>query len=114
MYYPLAATMFALLAFFIASAAFRAFRAKNAEAAVLLAVAFVVLLGRTRAGIMLTSWLPEELEFLRLDRITSWIMNVINLAGIRAITIGIALGIVSTSLKVLLGLDRSYLGSEEG
>ena len=50
---------------------------------------------------------------LRLDRLTSAITNVFILAGNRAITIGIALGIVSLSLKVLMGVDRSYLGSEE-
>jgi hypothetical protein len=110
---PLNATVFALLAFFVASAAFRAFRAKNTEATVLLATAFVVLLGRTYAGVFLTGWLPEQLSFLGFDRLTSFIMNVFNLAGMRAITIGIALGIVATSLRVLLGIDRSYLGSEE-
>jgi hypothetical protein len=40
-------------------------------------------------------------------------MQVFNTAGTRAIMIGIALGIASTSLKVLLGVDRSYLGSAE-
>ena len=105
--------MFALLAFFVASAAFRAFRAKNTEATVLLATAFIVLLGRTYAGVFLTDWLPESLSFLAFDRLTGMIMNVFNMAGMRAITIGIALGIVATSLRVLLGIDRSYLGSEE-
>ena len=110
-YYPLAATMFALLAFFIASAAFRAFRAKNTEAIILLSTAFVVLIGRTYAGIVLTDWLPSSLRF---DHLTSNVlMNVFNLAGNRAITIGIGLGVVSLSLKILLGVDRSYLGSEQ-
>ena len=40
-------------------------------------------------------------------------MNVFNTLGNRAIMIGIALGVVSTSLKVLLGVDRSYLGSDQ-
>lgn len=120
---PLSATMFALLAFYIASAAFRAFRAKNPEAIVLLITALIVLLGRTNAGVALTSQIPVEsptwwhfpigtAEF-RLERITETIMNVFTLAGMRAITIGIALGVVGTSLKVLLGIDRSYLGAEE-
>lgn len=121
---PLLSTMFALLAFFIASAAFRAFRAKNAEASVLLGTAFIVLLGRTNAGLWLSGWvddaapagpvwLHELVTGLRLDRLTGVIMDVFNTAGMRAIKIGIALGVVSTSLRVLLGVDRSYLGGHE-
>lgn len=109
---PLTATMFAMLAFYVASAAFRAFRAKNVEATLLLATAFIILLGRTFAGQLLTGWLPEWLGWLRIDRISAEIMSVYNTAGTRAIMIGIALGIASTSLKVLLGIDRSYLGSD--
>ncbi|WP_013629698.1 hypothetical protein [Rubinisphaera brasiliensis] len=111
---PLTATMFALLAFYVASAAFRAFRAKNFEAFLLLATAFIILLGRTPAGVALTAGLPDELAMLKVENITVFIMSVINTAGNRAIMIGIALGIVSTSLKILLGVDRSYLGTGEG
>ncbi len=110
---PLTATMFAMLAFYVASAAFRAFRAKNVEATLLLITAFVILLGRTYAGTVATGWLPDELSGLRLENLTVTIMKVFNTAGTRAIMIGIALGIASTSLKVLLGIDRSYLGSGE-
>ena len=118
-YQPLTATIFALLAFYIASAAFRAFRAKNIEAMLLLGTAFIILLGRTFAGVVLTSWIdPARWEGfryvtgLRIENLTVYIMSVFNTAGNRAIMIGIALGIVSTSLRVLLGIDRSYLGKD--
>jgi hypothetical protein len=116
---PLTATLFAILAFYIASAAFRAFRAKNLEASLLLGTAFIVLLGRTFAGIALTSWIDpavwsgfQYFTGLRIENLTVYIMAVFNTVGNRAIMIGIALGIVSTSLKILLGLDRSYLGKD--
>ena len=112
---PLTASMFAMLAFYIASAAFRAFRAKNIEAVLLLGTAFIILLGRTFAGVWLTSWIPDDSAFsgLKIENLTVYIMQVFNTAGSRAIIIGIALGIASTSLKVIMGVDRSWLGSGE-
>ena len=110
---PLTATMFAMLAFYVASAAFRAFRAKNTEALLLLATAFVILLGRTAAGPALTGWFPDAIAGLRTENLTVTIMQVFNTAGNRAIMIGIALGIASTSLRVILGVDRSWLGTGE-
>jgi hypothetical protein len=110
---PLTATMFSMLAFYVASAAFRAFRAKNIEAMLLLGTAFIILLGRTFAGVFLTGWLPDALSGLRIENLTVDIMRIMNTAGNRAIMIGIALGTASVSLKILLGVDRSYLGSGE-
>jgi hypothetical protein len=110
---PLTATIFALLAFYVASAAFRAFRARNTEAVLLLATAFVILLGRTFAGVYLTSWLPDSLSGLRIENLSLEIMRVFATAGNRAIMIGVALGTAAVSLKILLGVDRSHLGSGE-
>lgn len=107
---PCNATMFSLLAFYIASASYRAFRVRNAEATVMLVTAFLVLLGRTFLGGLATDWLPAELERWKIPSVVQWIMSVPITAGNRAIMIGIALGIISTSLKVLLGIDRTYLG----
>jgi hypothetical protein len=118
-YSPLTATMFALLAFYIASASFRAFRAKNLEASLLLGTAFIILMGRTFAGVLVTSWIDPSVwpgfqyfTGLRFENLTVYIMSVFNTAGNRAIMIGIALGIVATSVKVILGIDRSYLGKD--
>lgn len=101
--YPLQATMFSLLAFFIASAAFRAFRIRTFQASLLAITAILVMIGRVPVGESIWAGFPD---------FTEWIMNVPQLAGKRAIMIGAALGAISTALKVLTGLERTYLGGE--
>jgi len=98
---PLQGTMFAILAFFIASAAYRSFRARSREAAVLLVAAVIVMMGRVPLG--------EHLLPISGD-ITEWILNVLNAAVRRAILIGISLGAVALSLKIIFGVERAYLG----
>lgn len=109
---PAGSTMYALLAFFVASASYRAFRAKNVQATILLVAAFVILLGRTPFGMMLTSWIPDEYSILQIPNLAVWIMNSPNLAGQRAIMVGIGLGVVSISLRLILGIERTYLGDD--
>ena len=103
MYVPLQATMFALLAFYIASAAFRSFRIRTLEASLLAIAAIIVMIGRVPLGNSIWVGIPE---------VTDWIMLVPQLAAKRAILIGAALGAISTGLKILLGIERNYLGSD--
>jgi hypothetical protein len=107
LYSSMQATMFALLAFFIASAAFRAFRVRTVEAGLLAAAALIVMLGRVPIGDQLTAWLPEP---VRLGAVQDWIMNVPQNAAKRAVLMGAALGVMATGLRVILGIERSYLG----
>jgi hypothetical protein len=106
-YDPLTATMFALLAFFITSAAYRAFRARSTEAVLLLSAAILVMLGQVPAGAAL--WGPDS-WLGGFPGVKDWIMDVPNLAGKRAILMGAALGAVATGLRVILGLERAHLG----
>ncbi len=106
MFVPLNATMFSLLAFFIASAAFRAFRARNTEATVMLVAAALVML----AAVPIGASIPGVGEYL--VAIKNWIMSVPNNAARRAIFIGAALGAIATGLRVILGLERSHLGGD--
>ncbi|MBP6630620.1 MAG: hypothetical protein KBG28_24375 [Kofleriaceae bacterium] len=100
---PCNATMFALLAFFVASAAFRAFRARNVEAALLLGSAIIILLARAPIGRVLSESVPA---------LGQWILDVPNNGSRRAIMMGAAIGAISTSLRIILGLERSHLGND--
>ena len=75
----------------------------------LLVAAFFVMLGRVPIVYYLSSWLPQNYQ---LAAVADWIMDFPQTAGQRAIMIGIALGIVSNSLRVILGLERAYIGGE--
>ncbi|MFO8061932.1 MAG: hypothetical protein R6U31_03300 [bacterium] len=98
---PMQATIFSLLAFYMASAAFRAFRARSIDATLLLVTASIVTLGRVPIGQFMYSNMPEVVE---------WILSYPNMAAQRGIQIGIQLGIIATSLKIILGIERRYLG----
>ena len=109
-YSSMSSAMFALLAFFIASAAFRAFRIRTSEAALLAVAAFIVMMGRVPLGGVLTAGLPRE---LRVETLAQWILDVPQNAANRAILIGAALGVMATGLRVILGIERSYLSGED-
>lgn len=112
---PMQATMFSLLAFFIASAAYRAFRARTLEAALMLASAVVVMIARVPIGNFL--WqviMPDSVIQWRAnlpDDVAGWLLNVPSMAARRAIILGVSLGAIATSLKIILGIERSYMGS---
>lgn len=96
---PLEATFFALLALFIATAAFRAFRIRNLETFFFVLFAVIVLLGQVPVSIYIWPEFPV---------IKDWILNVPVLAGVRGILLGVALGTIATGLRVLIGADRPY------
>lgn len=116
-YNPLSATMFSLTAFFIASASYRAFKARSIESTLLLGTAFLVMIFRVPLGeVMWNGFVgsfggsPQRFDI-------SWfidtvIMGGFNNAGQRAIQIASAIGLISVSLKIILGVERSYLGGE--
>lgn len=154
MFAPMSATMFSLLAFFVASASFRAFRIRNFEATLLLVAGIIIMIGRVPLGSIISSWFImylivlfagigvntwkkdklitfitvgigiaavtiagmmmgwplDEPGIFYLPVLQEWIYFYPNVAGARAIMIGIGLGIFATSIRYILGIEKSYIG----
>ncbi len=101
---PIQASLTALLPFFLAFAAYRTLRIRRTigsmlGAVVFLGTAIVVLLGQ--APLFRLSALDSGLIAAR-----EWIVRVPVMAGMRGILLGVALGIIATALRVLIGADR--------
>jgi hypothetical protein len=95
MYLPLQGAFFALVAFFLATAAYRALRARNLETTWMLVAALIVLLGQAPLVNVMT-------------QVREWVLNVPSTAGARGILLGVALGTIATGLRLIAGLDRPY------
>jgi hypothetical protein len=108
---PAGATIFSILAFFMASAAFRTFRARNLAAGLLLISAVIVMLGRVPVSETISRWLFFGHSQV-LAHATDIIMEYPNMVAKRGILLGIALGTISQSIRILLGVERSYMGGD--
>jgi hypothetical protein len=104
-YSAMSATMFALLAFYIASAAFRAFRIRTLDALLLAIAAFILMIGRVPIGNAIHPSIPA---------VADWLMEVPQNAAKRGILIGAALGVMATGIRLILGMERTYGGSGGG
>lgn len=98
-YYPIHATIGSLLAFFIVTAAYRAFRLRTLDGVVLSIVAFIVLLAQVPGSERLWGYLPP---------LRDWIFSVPVTAGMRGIIMGTALGTITSGLRLLFWVDRPY------
>ncbi|HOI42041.1 MAG TPA: hypothetical protein PK523_03765 [Elusimicrobiales bacterium] len=107
----LSGTMFAVLAFYIVSTAYRAFRIKSPQAFVLFAAAFMVILGRVPLGQMMWDGALGWTGYQVTD-VIEWLMSVPVVAGRRGIMIGIAIGGIVTALKIIFGIERQYMGKD--
>lgn len=98
---PIYSTMYGLIAFFVTSAAYRAFRIRSAETAVLLATAAAVMIGLTPLGDAIArGW----------GQLAEWILDVPVTGAYRAIQIGATLGALAAAMRILLGVERAHLG----
>ena len=151
-YLPLGSSMFALLAFFVASASYRAFKIRNFEATLLLISGVLLMIGRVPIGHIIPWWMSVEIyiciifaltankfsnrknmilsfilclviipliiyflnithwNLFKIPEVQEWIFNVPATAGSRAIMIGIALGTIAQSFRIITGREKSILG----
>jgi len=116
------AAMFSIIAFYIYSAAYRAFRIRSIEASILMFTAMIVMIGIVPLGAYLSDrvlGLPTEvppnahpfsleaiLYSLRLNEIADWILKQLNAPVQRAIEFGVGIGGLAMAIRLWLSLER--------
>ncbi len=99
----LGSAMFALLGVYIAAAAYRAFRIRSIESALMMTAALVVMMGQISFGRMLS----EELPSMR-----QWLLEVPNSAAFRAIRLGAGVAGLLLAIRMWLSIESSTNSSE--
>lgn len=98
-YLPIQSTLAALLAFFVISALYRAFRLRNLHGFILMISCLILFLTQLPFSGAISPLLPM---------LNEWILTVPVTAGVRGIILGTALGTIMTSLRILLAVDHPY------
>ena len=107
------AAMFSVIAFYILSAAYRAFRVRTIEATILLAAAFIMifsLMGSVEnawSNIVTGGHSGGFLDNLTLTEISSWIRKNVQTPAIRGIDFGVGIGALAMGLRLWLSLERT-------
>ena len=91
-------TIYSFLAFFVTSAALRAFRVRGLESVVMMVSAVIVLLS-----------MAPETSFPLLASVREWMDARINTAVFRALTFGMILGGITVAMRMWLGIERSAM-----
>ncbi|MCX7924338.1 MAG: hypothetical protein N2554_00840, partial [Fimbriimonadales bacterium] len=115
------AAMFSLIAFYIFSAAYRAFRIRSVEASILMFTAMVVMIGVVPLGAYLSytllglpegpapegaSFLTQVLHNIGLPKVANWVLTQLNAPAQRAIEFGVGIGGLAMAIRLWLSLER--------
>ncbi len=95
--------IYALLAPFIASAAYRALRARSTESALMLVAGVLVMLANAPVGGYMWAGFPA---------IGTWLYSVPNVGAQRGIIIGVAIGTIALGIRIIAGFERTLMGRE--
>jgi lysylphosphatidylglycerol synthetase-like protein (DUF2156 family) len=101
---PLSGAIYASLAFFIASGAYRSFRARNKGTAIFVIAGALLLLRNTPYTAHVWSGFPL---------MGDWLSDVVTTSVFRGITIGLGLGSIALGIRTLMGMESGYLGRRE-
>jgi len=118
---PLAATVMALLGFYITFAAYRAFRIRSLEATVMMISATLMVIGSDAIGGWLSAGLntllgrgPSEAWLIHLPLAADFDNRVIMSGMQRGLWIGISIAIIAAGLRMLLGLEKGVIEVRSG
>ena len=104
LFVALGSAMFSLLGFYIAAAAYRAFRVRSAESSLMMIAAVLVMLGQIPFGVWIWSGLPD----LRL-----WLLEIPNSAAFRAITFGAGVAGLVMAFRMWFSIESESFDREE-
>jgi len=104
-YTSLGQTLYAITGFYIASAAYRAFRARNVDAALLLIAGILVLLKNAPIGEVIWSGFPV---------LGGWFNDIGQVPAMRTFLITAAFGLMAYGFRTLLGKERGFYGEVAG